>query len=151
MKAVSCYQPWATLLALGTKRYETRSWRTDYQGEVAIHAALAVPDAAHVLVSDLTSAHKVPRSTIVNLPRGAVVAVARLVGCWETEVLRSEVSELELRVGDWSDGRWAWKFSDVRRLVRPIPAPGFQRLWEWTPPDRLDFAGEKVEATRAPW
>lgn len=32
-------QPWATSIALGHKRIETRSWHTRYRGLIAIHAA----------------------------------------------------------------------------------------------------------------
>lgn len=38
MKVISIIQPWATLIALGEKKFETRSWKTKYHGELAIHA-----------------------------------------------------------------------------------------------------------------
>ncbi len=39
MKALTLYQPWATLVALGAKRIETRSWTTKYRGPLAIHVS----------------------------------------------------------------------------------------------------------------
>ena len=39
MKAITVWQPWATLLATGQKHNETRSWKTSYRGEILIHAA----------------------------------------------------------------------------------------------------------------
>jgi activating signal cointegrator 1 len=39
VKAISLWQPWATLIALGEKKFETRSWLTNYRGQIAIHAA----------------------------------------------------------------------------------------------------------------
>lgn len=39
MKALTIWQPWASLLACGGKRFETRSWATSYRGPIAIHAA----------------------------------------------------------------------------------------------------------------
>ena len=39
MKSLSLWQPWASLVALGIKTIETRSWETRYRGEIAIHAA----------------------------------------------------------------------------------------------------------------
>jgi len=39
MKAITLTQPWATLVAIGAKRIETRSWSTSYRGPLAIHAA----------------------------------------------------------------------------------------------------------------
>lgn len=38
MKAITLMQPWATLVAIGAKRLETRSWSTNYRGPLAIHA-----------------------------------------------------------------------------------------------------------------
>jgi hypothetical protein len=39
MKALTLTQPWATLVAIGAKTIETRSWATSYRGPLAIHAA----------------------------------------------------------------------------------------------------------------
>ena len=39
MKSLTLTQPWATLVAIGAKRIETRSWSTSYRGPLAIHAA----------------------------------------------------------------------------------------------------------------
>lgn len=38
MKALTVRQPWASLVALGVKTVETRSWQTKYRGPLAIHA-----------------------------------------------------------------------------------------------------------------
>ena len=40
MKALTIWQPWASLLVSGRKKYETRSWATAYRGPIAIHAAM---------------------------------------------------------------------------------------------------------------
>lgn len=39
MKAITLWQPWASLVALGVKTIETRAWSTSYRGPLAIHAA----------------------------------------------------------------------------------------------------------------
>ncbi len=39
MKAISIWQPWASLIAIGAKQIETRSWATGYRGLLVIHAA----------------------------------------------------------------------------------------------------------------
>ena len=43
MKALTLWQPWASLVALGHKRIETRCWSTKYRGDLAIHAAAKLP------------------------------------------------------------------------------------------------------------
>lgn len=39
MKALTLHQPWASLIAIGVKSIETRSWSTKYRGPLAIHAS----------------------------------------------------------------------------------------------------------------
>ncbi len=48
MKALSLWQPWASLIALGVKTIETRSWATNYRGPLAIHAGLRRPEMMHL-------------------------------------------------------------------------------------------------------
>lgn len=43
MKALTLYQPWASLIALGVKTVETRPWATKYRGPLAIHAGKVKP------------------------------------------------------------------------------------------------------------
>ena len=38
MKALTLHQPWASLIAVGAKKIETRPWSTKYRGPLAIHA-----------------------------------------------------------------------------------------------------------------
>lgn len=40
MKAITLWQPWASLVATGAKIIETRSWGTRHRGPIAIHAAM---------------------------------------------------------------------------------------------------------------
>lgn len=88
MKALTIRQPWASLIALGVKTIETRSWKTDYRGPLAIHAG-----AAHVhhgnffmLARRAKTAGQLTfdqEQTIryAEVPFGAVVATANLVDC----------------------------------------------------------------------
>lgn len=89
--------------------------------------------------------------------RGCVLAVATLVGCWsltgggrEYRVFdppasgtvrsrhelysRREIPSSELPFGDYRNGRYAWVLADVVRLPRPIPARGYQAVWQWDAP-----------------
>ena len=45
MKALSVRQPWASLIALGTKTIECRTWRTAYRGKLLICSG-SKPDSA---------------------------------------------------------------------------------------------------------
>ena len=37
MKVISIQEPYATLISLGKKQIETRSWNTNYRGEIYIY------------------------------------------------------------------------------------------------------------------
>ena len=57
-----------------------------------------------------------------ELPKGAIVATARLVDVLPT--WSAQVPPLEEHLGDFSPKRHAWKFVDVVRLACPVPAKG---------------------------
>jgi hypothetical protein len=133
LKAISLWQPWATLIALGHKRFETRSWGTSYRGPIAIHAAkrqLAGDDC--YILDELSTAHGLKLPFNEDLPFGAVVATATLADVLlMTPDLIQEQTALELDLGNWQPGRYAWRLEDVRRLGHPQPARGSQGLWNW--------------------
>lgn len=144
MKAITIHQPWATLIVLGEKQFETRSWPTKYRGPIAIHAARKV-DKEMCLEETFRSVLAKHGYTADNLPTGAVVAIANLNECWSIgEDYQSgmpvlfngeggatkRVSLQEDSFGYFSDGRYAWEVAEVRR-IDPVPAKGQQGLWNW--------------------
>ncbi len=140
MKALSLWQPWASLVADGTKRVETRSWRTSHRGPIAIHAAATRAgwedldeEVALLLGLKCVPPRRAPRPS--DYAHGAVVAIADLVHCevMDEGLLASE-DRLERLVGDWRLGRFAWFLENVRPVQAPIPARGRQGLWEWKAP-----------------
>ena len=42
MKVITLKQPWATLVAENIKKYEFRSWKYNYRGEILIHAGAGI-------------------------------------------------------------------------------------------------------------
>lgn len=129
MKALSLWQPWASAVALGLKTYETRSWRTDYFGPIAIHAAKRLDRAM------LRNVNGDRGPFLKEPPLGVILATAVLVDCIEAARIRDQLSPMELRYGDFSDGRWAWRLHEVRALPVPIPFRGRQGLFDI--PDEL--------------
>src|SRR5690349_2749355 len=90
MKALSLMQPWATLVVLGAKQLETRSWTTAYRGPLLIHASRS---KAGKEVAALPSFLKyIPDFTA--LPFGAVIGQAELVDVVRTESLGLTEGEL---------------------------------------------------------
>jgi len=64
VKTLTLSQRWATLVALGAKRIETRSWRTSYRGPLAIHAATSVEGSLHS-AAEYTTLEDAARGTTV--------------------------------------------------------------------------------------
>lgn len=153
MKALTLTQPWATLVAIGAKRIETRGWSTLYQGPLAIHAAKAMPAEAAALC--LTEPF---RSVLLGagyystaeLVRGEVIAVVDLVVVasvseyllaqpepgwyWNNpsgKNYRFPISDWERAFGHFAAGRYAWLLDNVRMLDDAAPARGSLGLWEW--------------------
>ena len=141
MKALTIWQPWASLLVSGRKKYETRSWATSYRGPIAIHAAKRpVRQTIDVLVADRGDGWTTldyfdslfPRSgELDHLPTGAIVGTALLTRCHLiTEDFVAKLTPMELALGDFTLGRYAWEFHGRVPVNSPIPAKGMQGLWE---------------------
>lgn len=139
VKALTLTQPWASLVATGAKQIETRSWSTRYRGPLAIHAARVFPKWARDTCYEdqffpvLRGRLGTPDFDASDLPLGVVVAVVDLVDVIATNAFRQRITPDEAAFGDYSDGRYAWRFENVRRLRDPIGARGFQGLWTPTP------------------
>jgi hypothetical protein len=81
LKALTLTQPWAQLVALGAKGIETRSWKTDYRGDLAIHAAKGFPREAVLHCFEEPFRSVLQAAGIrepADLPLGAVIATAGL-------------------------------------------------------------------------
>ena len=144
MRAVTIWQPWASFIAHGAKRYETRSWRPPVSilgQRIAIHAAQRAIDLRELdqdvrlgLAALLQREHgdawqdwRVDRVLNRGLPFGAVVATAVV-----RTAIRAELAPDPDRFGGYEAGRWAWELVDVKRLAEPVRARGRQGLWEWS-------------------
>lgn len=141
MKAISLWQPWASLVAvkghpdpaiaaLG-KGNETRSKAYKYRGPLAIHAALKRTDAAvkALLLSPFCEAlEAIGIQRLEQYPTGGFILVCDLVDC--VEITPDNLPpEPELSFGDYTPGRFMWKLANIRPLPQLIPARGRQFIW----------------------
>lgn len=136
IKAISLWQPWASLMATGVKLHETRHWPTAYRGPIAIHAAKTVDTAG---APDSLCNAIFGQGWMDSLPRGAVLAIGDLTQCRKAETVADRLTQADLASGNFAHGRFAWRIADVRRLQDPIPMLGRQGLFSWTPPADLEF------------
>jgi len=158
MKTLSLIQPWATLVAIGAKKIETRSWSTRYRGPLAIHAGKKLimptdPDFMRELVNAGLATHTAKNRHMcrwcwnelpgepepvcnheyswIPFPLGAIIAIVNLAHVCATEQVASSISRTERLFGDYSRGRFAWHLDKVQDLDKPVPAKGSLGLWEW--------------------
>jgi len=151
---LSLWQSWASLMAAGAKKIETRSWPISYRGLVAIHAAkkwdddLAEMAAGRRFREALFGSEespKVPTATSAQiarsngihlaglLPRGCFVALGKLRHCLSTtdhSKLIPPTTSDEYHFGDYSPGRFMWVFDEIWKLSSPVYARGHQGLWK---------------------
>lgn len=128
IKALTLWQPWATLIALGIKTVETRKWKTPYRGPLAIHAAYRRPrpddwgDAEQQELMLRTLWER--RVNWTDMPRKAIVAVCELVDVLPTSELEPDPW------GDYRAGRYGWILEEIRPLDKPIVIGGARSLWD---------------------
>lgn len=150
MKALSLYQPWASLMAGGKKRIETRSWPHPgpFPAIVAIHAAKTWTGRLAALCRESPFREALEECSIFthsdarnlrrakgNMPFGCVLAIGRIREVIGTEEVIFKASELtEYKFGDYSPGRYAWVFDKIIPLPEPIAVDGQRGLWDWVVP-----------------
>ena len=151
MKALTLWQPWASLIATGAKTWETRSWGTSYRGPLVIHASVKKDRQmlSDCLSEDEFQARLAPLqgfSLDLANPRpfgltpdvltfGAALCVVDLIACVQTNKLTGVDIGTDEPFGDFHPGRWAWKLENVRVFQEPIPWKGQQGLWDWSEKD----------------
>lgn len=90
MKVISLLQPWATLVVIGAKKIETRSWNTKHRGPILIHAS-----SRKVTLNEGSTEFwnmvfgLFPAKEYAKLPYGAIIGQANIVDTFSTNDLAS--------------------------------------------------------------
>lgn len=123
MKALTIKEPWATLIIDGYKKYEFRSWKTNYRGKILIHAGMTLEKDVAEKFKDYN----------LKYSRGAIIGEAILVDC----ILIDEVFDNYLRnldsivYGNNHVNQYAWKLENVKKYDNPIFIKGKLGLWNY--------------------
>jgi activating signal cointegrator 1 len=132
MRAISLWQPWASLWLSPLKVHETRHWSTTYRGWLAVHAAKRlVSDCGEEL--DELCMQQFGAMWRRTLPRGAILGTVDLVDCLPTEIIVPALADITC--GDFSAGRYGWKRNAWRQVPAPVPYIGRQGFFNV--PDEL--------------
>lgn len=150
MRALTVWQPWASLIAEGHKPFEFRGHRrcNSVVGQrIAIHAAARKVDWREVkrLVNILQSDHWLQTglrreglSLLEWMQQNPDAVVSSHVVC--TAILGEPtknpvIDGIPLRNDSTraEHANWAWPMVKVQKLMPPIPARGAQGFWSWNP------------------
>ena len=126
MKVISIKQPFASLIAAGIKQYEFRTWKTNYRGELLIHAGKGV---------DKKAMKKFEKYNL-EYPSGAIIAKVNLSDCIKVDEDFRKVLEEEnplvyssiIKHSEWEG--YAFKMENVVE-IDPIEISGKLSLWEF--------------------
>ena len=126
MKAITIKQPYASLIANNIKKYEFRTWNTNYRGEILIHAGLSVDEEA---------INKYIKYKL-SYPRGYIIAKAKIVDCIKIDAkfrkqLKKEDSFVYSHIVNDKDYRgYAFKLESIEK-IKPIRVNGKLSLWNY--------------------
>lgn len=126
MKVITIKQPFASLIAEGIKKYEFRTWRTKYRGEILIHAGKGIDKKAM----------KKFECFGLEYPRGCIIAKVNLMDCVsidqsmraklqkENELVYSSI----IKHTEWKG--YGFKLEQVKK-IKPIQMNGKLSLWDF--------------------
>lgn len=121
MKVITIKQPWASLIAEGIKKYEFRTWKTNYRGEILIHAGKGVNKKA---INEYKS---------LDFPSGCIIAKANITDCIKVDdEFRNKHKEKVYSnvINDKDFNGYAFKLDNIQK-IKPININGKLSLWEY--------------------
>ena len=156
MKAISLWQPYATLLAGGAKSVETRGWHMSHRGPLLVHAAKKWDGRLADLCRGEPFRSALERcgcSSATALPFGAIVGVVEVVDCVPVERVEVDCTGLvngflheetdgtkwltidatERAFGDYTARRYAILCRNERAFREPVPYRGQQMVFDVDP------------------
>ena len=129
MKVLTIREPFASLIKEGIKCVETRSWKTNYRGEVYIHAGLAKINMKDERINELLDF-----LSSKEMQYGKIICKCNLVDCVymdEDYIKNIKNNDKEYLCGKYEIGRYAWVLELVEVLEEPILAKGQLGFWNY--------------------
>ena len=130
MKVLSIREPFATLIKNKKKLVETRSFKTNYRGELHIHASVTKIDKKMRNRKELFNL-----LGNESLGFGMIICKCRLVDC--IYMTKEYVEDMKINhfeeylCGEYKEGRYAWVLEDIEPLEEPIKAKGQLGIWNY--------------------
>ena len=122
MKVLTIRKPWASLIINGYKKYEFRSWKTNYRGKILIHTSQKIE-------KEMLSRFKDYK---LNCVSGSIIGEAELTDCiLVDEEFNQNLRKIDNVVYGKSNHveKYAWKLENIKKYDKPIPMKGKLGLW----------------------
>lgn len=125
MKVITIKQPWATLIVEGYKRFEFRSWKTNYRGDILIHAGKGI---------DKEAMERLKKYLPDEIPLGKIIGKATLTDCIPmskdfADMLAKENNDIYTTHS--FSRNYGFKLENVEKLDNPIEIRGQLGLWNY--------------------
>ncbi|MDD3187466.1 MAG: ASCH domain-containing protein [Bacilli bacterium] len=124
MKALTIKEPWASLIIMGYKKYEFRTWKTKYRGKILIHTSQNF-EKGYVKTFEKYN---------LKLKSGYIIGEAVLTDCILVDKeMNDKLVKEDIFVYGNSDhtGIYAWKLENVITYNQPTKAKGKLGIWNY--------------------
>ena len=123
MKVLTIREPWASLIINGYKKYEFRSWKTNYRGKLLIHAGKGI-DKDMLYIADKYN---------IKINPGNILGEVKITDCIKVDEKFNKYLKNENSVvyrGNDKDN-YAWKIDNVKKYNETISINGKLGLWNY--------------------
>lgn len=125
MKVLTIRQPWATLIVEGYKRFEFRSWKTNYRGDILIHAGKGI---------DKEAMERLKKYLPNDIPLGKIIGQATITDCIPmseefADMLYKENNDIYTTHS--FSRNYGFKLENVKKIEAPIEVKGQLGLWNY--------------------
>ena len=123
MKVLTIRQPWASLIVNGYKKYEFRSWKTNYRGKILIHAGINADKDTLDKFKDYD----------IECIKGAIIGECMITDCILVDKdFNDKLREMDslVYIGNHVDS-YAWKLDNVIKYDKPIYCKGKLGFWNY--------------------
>lgn len=124
MKVLTIKQPWASLIIEGYKRFEFRSWKTNYRGDLLIHAGKSIDKEAYERL----------KGYLTDMPLGKIIGKVELTDCIKTtpEFFEERLKEnKDIYTKSSFKEEYAWKLKVIEKFEKTIEVKGKLGLWNY--------------------
>ena len=125
MKALTIKQPWATLIMQKDKRFEFRSWKTNYRGDVLVHAGKCI---------DKEALERLKKYLPDELPLGKILGKVTITDCvpMSEEFAKMLANENnDIYTSHSFSNNYGFKIENVEVFDTPIEAKGQLGFWNY--------------------